>query len=515
MSKRKIRAIIILFAVLVLAACSSQSNHYYYEAEETDVPTTELTAAPEPEPTTEPEPQALTWQEAYAALLREYAELPPVTEWATRGFILYDIDKNGTPELIITRKDEDFFDIPDSIRTEAIYTFRYGEVLRLQGEFFTNNSAFAPSGNQPGIVVHCGLRTHLLVIEGNRLVPKHMILQPWYWDDDRRWFTGPFMESTEITEEEYIELSNSFVPAWAEGELSERSSIWPADITEDNIYNIVFGTDLPEFIIHIADFIHLPPVVTVQATDEIHVSAGLLTGQRFRDEFMGGYDSHVFFSDYDGFGDINDVLEYINSTHTSTQLVSFTVNAPVRNFRYLRTNGAEIVYEISDVLHTQDILLPDTPFITTWWAAGPFSQFGISFEDERGVTRYFALNWDLRGYHMFAFYEFEATAPTEKDVFSFSYIRDIAMWADSPRAVRDGFSNTDVNSISNGTEAFYRAKNEDAITIPSDSFTWQVRYDPENAMWRVQLGSWYEPRPAYTVFMNSDGITTLIIDFSE
>ena len=273
--KKIVIKFILVSAALLFAACSNQYNGNC-DADEIETHSVEPVSTPEPTP----EPPPLTWQETYAALLMEYAELPPINEWTTRGFILFDIDKDGIPELIITRTAEDFFDYPDRIGTEGIYTFRNGSVVRLQGDFSTYNSAFAPSDNQPGIVVQCGLITNLMVIDGNKLVTQQTLSQPCYWDDDWRWFMNIFVDRSwrELTEQEYIELRDSFVPAWEDSELSARASTWPAEITEANIHNLVFGSELPEFIIHIEDFVHRPPVVTVQVTEELQISAVLLTG---------------------------------------------------------------------------------------------------------------------------------------------------------------------------------------------------------------------------------------------
>ncbi|MCL2839495.1 MAG: hypothetical protein FWE05_01890 [Defluviitaleaceae bacterium] len=394
------KVIITLSIVLILTACTPPLT-YNSEIEEY--------AMIEPSPVLEPVIHILTWQEAYSTLLHDYAKQPPLSEWSTRGFILYDIDKNGIPELIITRTDEAFFNAPNRISTEAIYTFREDSVVPIQGGFSTYNSALSPSNNQPGIVVLSHLSTYLLTIEEDRLVAKHILQRPWYWADDPRWFMGSFIDSIEITESEYTEIRNSFVPTWTNSILNESANIWPAEITEANIYDIVLGSELPEFIIHIADYVSRPPIVTIQVTDALQISAALLTGQRFRHEFLDNYDSYVFFSDED-FSNIYDVLEATATTHTTTQLIAFTVNIPVKNFRYFRTNGAEFVYEIPEMLYTLDMLLPEEPFITTWWAAGPHSQFGISFDDESGITRYYALNWDLSGYDTFAFYGFDAVS---------------------------------------------------------------------------------------------------------
>jgi len=510
-----------LFVALLLTACGNRPDYYY----EVETEPTEVISMPESTP--EPTPQVLTWQDAYAALLMEYAELPPMGEHFTRGFILYDIDKDGIPELIITRARQGFLDYPDYLSTEAIYTFRSNNVIRLRGWFSTYNSAFAPADNQPGIVVqswHEG--TRLLVIDGDSLAPKHNIFpRRGYLGEASSWYSWQPGGFIVITEEEYIELRDSFVPPWEEGELSERAAVWPADITETNIYNLVFGPYLPEFVMHIADFVPNPPYVTVQVSDSLEIGAFLLTEQSFRDEFISQYNSYMFFSHH-GFGNIYDTLEGIGTTYPFTELVAFTASAPVRNFKYVVLDGSMISYEIGEVLYTTDVLLPEKPFITTWHTSpgGSRSQFGISFEDEEGVTRHYALNWNMAGYQLFSFYafdvfnfdEFNATSFIDFNTWSFSYEHDRAFWADSPRAVLEGFNNTDISPtpITRSDQAFQMAISEVA-TADEDRFVWwSTVNDPETGMWKAQLGSWHTMGPAYTVYMNSDGQTTLIIDFS-
>jgi len=130
--KNKIVKFSLVFVVLLLAACSSQ-NDDNYDAEEIETQAVEPAAAPEPIPEPTPSPLPITWQEAYAALLLEYLEKPSPTYWyeydiVQRYFILYDIDKDGVPELLI-------FFLAAGFNSESIYTYRDGEVSSIEGGF--------------------------------------------------------------------------------------------------------------------------------------------------------------------------------------------------------------------------------------------------------------------------------------------------------------------------------------------------------------------------------------------
>jgi len=134
----KVILIIFIFtAILFLAACNTQ-HITYLEVE--DIYTLSEDIETEIEPAQyigcAEDTSTLSWQEAYAALLREnHAEERISPDGNLAGFdhfLLHDIDMDGIPELFIrkliytgnTRYDYDFI--------VTVYTFRNGEVVSLE-----------------------------------------------------------------------------------------------------------------------------------------------------------------------------------------------------------------------------------------------------------------------------------------------------------------------------------------------------------------------------------------------
>ena len=102
--------------------------------------------------------------------------------------------------------------------------------------------------------------------------------------------------------------------------------------------------------------------------------------------------------------------EFVESEEIPQRIV-FKSDAPVETFRFLELEMTEdgTGFVVEDILYQLDVLTPETPFVVTWW---PLSTVrihrGISFEDETGVTRYFAFH--TSGYDGALFFiEFERT----------------------------------------------------------------------------------------------------------
>ena len=103
MRKKTLNLLAIFFIILILAACGRQSIYYHGIT--------------------------MSWQKAYTVLLQEYAlQFTETDEWgnALSGFMIYDIDKDGIPEIIIFNADSGWVWHPLSA-----YTFRDGSLVNL------------------------------------------------------------------------------------------------------------------------------------------------------------------------------------------------------------------------------------------------------------------------------------------------------------------------------------------------------------------------------------------------
>jgi len=187
------------------------------------------------------------WQEAYVALLWEYAAKPSPVEWfdARRLFILYDIDKDGAPELIVLYAHTGF-------NTEAIYTFSYGDIVRVDGGIFIYYStAHSPPNNRPGIIM-AATQSHpdvpdissyvLMVIDDYKLINEititHAREEWWQWWNGEETFreSGWYINNKRGSESEFNDIYNEIFRGW-----DESKPLFPSEITEANIQEIVFG----------------------------------------------------------------------------------------------------------------------------------------------------------------------------------------------------------------------------------------------------------------------------------
>jgi len=264
--RKTIAKTIVLFVVLTLAACADQPEYGYIEDDyvladeveveietetEVEVDITAGTEEPEPQPT----PQPLSWQIAYAALLLEYQDKPSPVEWLDsvyRLFLLYDIDKDGIPELLI-------FYMATGFNSESVYTYRDGEVVPIEGGFFIYYArAYANPNGAPGIVLANTLRHpavpdavyyELVVIDADRLVTETILTQA--WEDWYQWWDGQeipresgwFINDRQVTEAEFEAAYHNIFHGW-----DENHSLWPHMITDENIKEIVFGWQGPPLV---------------------------------------------------------------------------------------------------------------------------------------------------------------------------------------------------------------------------------------------------------------------------
>ena len=115
--------------------------------------------------------QADTWQEAYATLLRQYAQLPSYFyyNWGGAGweFFLHDINRDGIPELIILDRFSGRY-----TGYFVAYTFTDGAVVQLTTEYH-GAQFFTRPGNSPGIITVTGHgaydSTAIMVLDGHKL----------------------------------------------------------------------------------------------------------------------------------------------------------------------------------------------------------------------------------------------------------------------------------------------------------------------------------------------------------
>ena len=182
---------------------------------------------------------AETWQEAYTRLLRGYMGVlthPSGLEHMNGEFILYDLDKDGVPELIVSN----WFHRSSYI---AAYTFKGGRVQQLSFEGIGFCSlVFAPAGNAPGLITIQGeigvTLTTLWAISDNSLVAVTSVLvemdimdgDDFYWAVDWR----------DATREEYERVFDSVF-----GDINRLQPIPVHDISDSNIRQAISAVQPP------------------------------------------------------------------------------------------------------------------------------------------------------------------------------------------------------------------------------------------------------------------------------
>ena len=178
--------------------------------------------------------QTKTWQEAYAELLRDYAEQKQDN---LMFFILHDIDMDGVPELIIAGEYAD--EIYD-----AAYVFRNGKAMPLkfdEGVYIAGFALSARAGVVPNPNNAPGLTTYIrgaagqfgsdalywrVVIDGDRLI---IDTRGEIRVDLTTGYTHFYIENTTATEEDFFRVFGrwEWLPYFR--------------ITEDNINEVIFG----------------------------------------------------------------------------------------------------------------------------------------------------------------------------------------------------------------------------------------------------------------------------------
>ena len=120
-----------------------------------------------------------------------------------------------------------------------------------------------------------------------------------------------------------------------------------------------------------------PPASSSQAQPEdVIISIDYAT-----DKVLSGYASYEEFDEFDG-GDYPRIV--------------ISTNMPLRDFTYIdvgiREEGADIVLYENAMLDWVDELTPERPFVATWMERGSIPHRGISYTDEYGSIKYYAIS---------------------------------------------------------------------------------------------------------------------------
>jgi len=136
------------------------------------------------------------------------------------------------------------------------------------------------------------------------------------------------------------------------------------------------------------EFLYILDYTTISVSDEIQLTIAYVT-----DGLLARHNNFIEFS-YRG-----------RSPHEGG--IAFIPNVPVRNFRYIRINGAEIQFIVEEDLFLLDELRPEKPLLVDWFAMGSGAYGGFAFDDESGTTRYFGFNYCAAGFTAFRWKEFD------------------------------------------------------------------------------------------------------------
>lgn len=93
---------------------------------------------------------------------------------------------------------------------------------------------------------------------------------------------------------------------------------------------------------------------------------------------------------------VDEGIYEIYSTPHSTAKFVITPSKPIRNFKFLALDESEVL-KISETLYSIDELRPSIPFLTNTPVNDATISHGISFTDEDGATRYFAIVYNGSG----------------------------------------------------------------------------------------------------------------------
>jgi hypothetical protein len=221
----------IMFAILLTACFSISRKSESSRTNETSLITTEITESHESVNLLDLE--TMGWKEAYKALLLNYSVTPHRLEWVERRFFLYDINRDGVPELFIIYN-------AAGTNCEAVYTFSNGEVRELEGDFRGYHGFFTPLNKQPGIInLNYGDIMLLMVDDEYNLFTEIHLHNPFFKGVE---FSGDgdyIINGKKVTEEEYNRVFDSIFSNDTDVRFSLRLRSF--EITDVNINEIIFG----------------------------------------------------------------------------------------------------------------------------------------------------------------------------------------------------------------------------------------------------------------------------------
>ena len=120
-------------------------------------------------------------------------------EYRHAFYFIYDIDKDGIPELMMDNG------LDEATRSASIFKYANGEIIRL-GHVYTGHSTFCTVPNQNGVMLYGGHMDHLtasiISIEGNQLTQRVIADRMLYGEYDQPWeiLSGSeFINSDDVT----------------------------------------------------------------------------------------------------------------------------------------------------------------------------------------------------------------------------------------------------------------------------------------------------------------------------
>jgi len=113
----------------------------------------------------------------------------------------------------------------------------------------------------------------------------------------------------------------------------------------------------------------------------LNLSQVVVNGDYVTDELLAGYDAFEEFIEFDE-------ERYLK--------IMIMTNMTIKNFKFIEValspDDEDGILEEKSVRYSLGELSPDKPFVVTWLEIGSIPHRGISFVDEKNVTRYFSIS---------------------------------------------------------------------------------------------------------------------------